>query len=225
MNHFTTPKGTVLPFLNLKGKDYLQVAHRLVWFREEKPNWGIDTRVHVLDDALAVVEATILDEAGNLKARGFKMQGAKGFAQYLEKAESGAIGRALAFLGYGTQHAQELEEDDDTPMGQLSDSPMASRPIGAGARAPIPAAPKSGAPENKAAPSKTSLSPETISEAQAKRLFAIASTAGFSNDQIKDQLSTFGYQSSRDIRKSDYDNVVNSFSDKKGTNTHGQIPH
>lgn len=29
--------------MNLKGKDYLQVMWRLVWFREEHPDWCINT--------------------------------------------------------------------------------------------------------------------------------------------------------------------------------------
>ena len=31
--------------IKLKGKDYLQVMWRLCWFREEKPNWCIDTQL------------------------------------------------------------------------------------------------------------------------------------------------------------------------------------
>ena len=42
---FKTPKGTELPLLDLRGKDYLMVAHRLVWFREEHSDWTIETEV------------------------------------------------------------------------------------------------------------------------------------------------------------------------------------
>ena len=31
--------------MDLKGKQYLQVMCRLVWFREEKPLWSIDTKL------------------------------------------------------------------------------------------------------------------------------------------------------------------------------------
>lgn len=123
MNYFKTPKGTELPFLNLKGKDYLQVAHRLVWFREEKADWAILTEIKEHDETQSIVVAKILDSSGRILAMGTKQQSAKGFAAHLEKAESGAIGRALAFLGYGTAHAQELEEDAED-MSQLSDSPL-----------------------------------------------------------------------------------------------------
>ena len=34
--------------ISLKGKDYLQVMWRLVWFREEKPNWSIElSLIHI----------------------------------------------------------------------------------------------------------------------------------------------------------------------------------
>lgn len=125
MSTFRTPKGTELPFLNLKGKDYLQVAHRIVWFREDHPDWTIETSIHTLNNEVAIVSAEITDSAGKTLARGHKMQTAKGFpGGYLEKAESGAVGRALAFLGYGTAHAQELEDEDANDLSTFADTPL-----------------------------------------------------------------------------------------------------
>ena len=43
-----TTKGTELPTIDLHGKPYLQVAHRIVWFREERPDWRIKTEFHQL---------------------------------------------------------------------------------------------------------------------------------------------------------------------------------
>ena len=31
------------------GRDYLPVAYRLVWFREERPDWGIETQPVSID--------------------------------------------------------------------------------------------------------------------------------------------------------------------------------
>ena len=128
MRTFKTPKGTELPFLNLKGKDYLLVSHRICWFREEKPDWAIITKATHFTQDFAVVEASIEDPTGRVIATANKMQTAKGFpGGYLEKAEAGAVGRALAFLGYGTAMAQELEEDENTPMNEIADSPIAPK--------------------------------------------------------------------------------------------------
>lgn len=117
----TTKAGTKLPLADIKGKPYLQVAHRLVWFREEHPDWTINTEVVEWnqDQKWIVMRGTILDDAGRMIATALKSESAKGFPDYIEKAETGAIGRALAMCGYGTQFDPELDEGD-----RLADSPV-----------------------------------------------------------------------------------------------------
>lgn len=123
---FKTEKGTELPLLNLKGKEYLQVMHRLVWFREKYPEGIIKTQMIEKNgegsDAFAVFRAEIYipTERGPLMvATGHKCETKGGFADYIEKAESGSIGRALAMMGIGTQFASDdLDEGD-----RLADSP------------------------------------------------------------------------------------------------------
>lgn len=113
-------------------REYLPVAQRLVWFREVHPDWGIETKIEVLDmDAgVAVFSATVCDDTGRVRAKATKMETARGFPDYIEKAETGAIGRALALCGFGTQFAPELEEGErvvDSPH------PVGGRP-GSGTR-------------------------------------------------------------------------------------------
>lgn len=122
MTTFKTPKGTELPFLNLKGKNYLQVMHRVQWFREEHPDYMIETEPVALTETHAIFKAIIRDAGGKALATGHKREDQKSFPDYMEKAESGAIGRALALCGYGTQFAQELEEGP-----RIVDSPAPSR--------------------------------------------------------------------------------------------------
>lgn len=111
MSHFTTPKGTSLPILDLRGKDYLEVKYRLVWFREEHPMWSIETEFVSTTDKSSTAKATIRDESGRVIATSHKFENAQGFPDFLEKSETGAIGRALALIGYGTQFcADELDE-------------------------------------------------------------------------------------------------------------------
>ncbi len=131
-NYFETPKGTILPFMDLKGKKYLAVPHRVLWFREEHPDWTIKTNIHTLNADIAIVECEIIDNNDRTLSNARKMQTAKGFPAYMEKAETGAVGRALSFLGYGTQFAIELEDDepadiddeDPNDLSTLSDSPI-----------------------------------------------------------------------------------------------------
>lgn len=123
---FRTEKGTELPLLNLKGKEYLQVMHRLVWFREKYPEGIIKTQMIEKNgegkDAFCVFRAEIYipTERGPLMvSTGHKMETMGGFPDYIEKAESGSIGRALAMMGIGTQFAQEELDEGD----RLADSP------------------------------------------------------------------------------------------------------
>ena len=112
MNSFKTEKGTEIPIGQIKGKDYLEVKWRLVWFREERETWSIQTEFISHTDDAAFAKATIRDESGNIMATAHKYEDVRGFGDFREKAETGAIGRALALVGYGTQFAPELEEGD-----------------------------------------------------------------------------------------------------------------
>lgn len=121
MTEFTTPGGTTLPLLDLRGKNYLQVPYRIMWFREEHPTWSIETEVTPGKD-FCISKAIIRDEKSRILATAHKTETPQGFADYIEKSETGAIGRALGFLGYGTQFAiEELDEGDrlaDAPLGK-----------------------------------------------------------------------------------------------------------
>lgn len=107
--------------IQLKGKDYLQVMWRLVWFREDKPLWAITTQMisHDTDSKHCIFKAEILDENGFVRATGTGSESMKDFGDYIEKAETKAVGRALAMLGYGTQFAPELDEEE-----RIVDSPV-----------------------------------------------------------------------------------------------------
>lgn len=111
MRNYKTAKGTELPLLNLRGKQYLEVKFRLVWFREDHPDWSIETELISVTDVSAYARASIKDEKGRLIATSHKFESIQGFPDFIEKAETGAIGRALALIGYGTQFcADELDE-------------------------------------------------------------------------------------------------------------------
>jgi hypothetical protein len=117
--------------ISLKGKSYLEVKYRLVWFRDENPDWGISTDIVKLDmeAKYAIVKATITDPTGRVLAMGTKMEDIKGFGDFLEKAETGAIGRALGILGYGTQFAPEFDEVvQGAENPRIVDSPIDTKP-------------------------------------------------------------------------------------------------
>ena len=122
MSTVKTKAGTELPLLNLKGKEYLQAAHRILWFREERPLWSIETEFLQITADVAIAKATVKDEAGRIIATAHKSETPAGFPDYIEKSETGAIARAMALIGFGTQFAQELEEGE-----RLADSPQSPK--------------------------------------------------------------------------------------------------
>ncbi len=111
MKTFKTKGGTELHLLNLRGKDYLEVKYRLVWLREEHPDYTIETEFVERGEKHSLAKATIRNSQGRIIATAHKYEDKSGFGDFLEKSETGAIGRALALIGYGTQFcADELDE-------------------------------------------------------------------------------------------------------------------
>jgi hypothetical protein len=125
-------------------RDYLPVQWRLVWFREQHPEGIIETEMLHLDldreteeevdgwndeknsydkvskraHGFVVFRAVVKDGKGGV-GTGTKTEKAASFPDFIEKAETGAIGRALAALGFGTQFAPELDEEH-----RIVDSPV-----------------------------------------------------------------------------------------------------
>jgi hypothetical protein len=114
--------------MNLKGKDYLPVAARLIWLNEEAARYTIQSQILKLEDTYAIVQATVtvFDDVGNsLKtASATKREDKTHFPDYLEKAETGSIGRALGMLGYGTQFAPEFDESNGLLETRVVDKPQ-----------------------------------------------------------------------------------------------------
>lgn len=92
----------------VSGNEYLEVKWRLVWLRTEHPNAHIETELvsHVNNEA--IFQATIEIPDGG-KSTGWGSEDAQSFGDYLEKAETKAIGRALAALGFGTQFCADFD--------------------------------------------------------------------------------------------------------------------
>jgi hypothetical protein len=131
--------------IQLKGRDYLPVAARLLWLNEETDRYKIETDILRLEDNFAVVRATVsvLDETGNpsRSATAIKREDKTHFPDFLEKAETGSVGRALGMLGFGTQFAPEFDEIEAKLEARVVDSPQTVRAIEP-AREPVRAEPR-----------------------------------------------------------------------------------
>lgn len=128
---FKTKGGTSLTLMDIKGKKYLPVQQRVIWFREEHPDWGIETEIVSSGEKFTVSKATIKDHLGRVIAQGTKREDAGHFADHVEKSETSAIGRALALCGYGTQFADELEEGE-----RIVDAPREPKQLFSNAKPP-----------------------------------------------------------------------------------------
>jgi hypothetical protein len=131
VKEFKTPKGTTLQLRQIQGKDYLGVQERIIWFTEENPSYSIHTEFKILTEKAAVATALVkILQDGKVvrESTATKTETPQGFQDFVEKAETGAIGRALANLGYGTQFAHlDYAEGDrivDGPRGSGEPSRM-----------------------------------------------------------------------------------------------------
>lgn len=117
------------------GKMYLPAAFRIVWFRDECSDWGIETKLIEggQEAGFATVQARIVNPEGRVIATGIKTETKQDFpAGWVEKSESGAISRALAVAGFGTQFASEIDAGEDN---HPSDTPQNLQGNGAAAGA------------------------------------------------------------------------------------------
>ena len=100
--------------VNIRGREYLTVAYRIKQFRVDHPDWQIHTDIIHMDDDRVVVRAEICDSAGVTVASGHaeEKRSASQINQTsaLENCESSAVGRALAFAGYGGSEIASADE-------------------------------------------------------------------------------------------------------------------
>jgi hypothetical protein len=104
--------------------DYLGVRWSLVWLRKEHPDAQIVTEHVQIDPTIAIFKATVSLPTGG-RATGYGSETAADFGDYIEKAETKAIGRALRALGFG---APNSEADDEPDVGP---PPASARPAAA----------------------------------------------------------------------------------------------
>ena len=120
--------------MNLKGRDYLNVQSRLLWFIRDqraliaaglaREPYVVRTELIELDREAgwAHFKTVARDVLGNESVM-YGSEAAKDFADYIEKASTKSLGRALLGLGYGTAFAPEMDEGErvvDAPVDRRS---------------------------------------------------------------------------------------------------------
>jgi len=104
-----------LKTIDIKGKEYVEVAERIRAFRELHPLWAIETRILDNTDGVVVMEAVIKDEQGRVLATGhaYEQEGSNfiNTTSFIENCETSAVGRALAMLGIGIDSSVASAEE------------------------------------------------------------------------------------------------------------------
>lgn len=100
--------------VNIHGTEYTLIAKRIQDFREKYPAYTITTKMMTVSDRGVLFRADILDETGRRIARGHAQEkwSQKGInaTSAIENCETSAVGRALAFLGFGGHTVASAEE-------------------------------------------------------------------------------------------------------------------
>jgi hypothetical protein len=116
-----TPFDPTRYLTRVNGSEYLEVKWRLVWLRDRHPDATLETELISHVDNTAIFRAQVqIPGAG--AATGWGSESAGDFRDYLEKAETKAIGRSLAALGFGTQFCPDHEFG--AANGRVVDAPV-----------------------------------------------------------------------------------------------------
>jgi len=106
----------------VSGARYLEVKWRVLWLRTVHPDAQIETEMMSHEGQLAIFRARVsIPGAGS--ATGWGQEQYNDFKDYIEKAETKALGRAIAALGFGTQFVMDDGSGADRPV----DSPVRSQ--------------------------------------------------------------------------------------------------
>jgi hypothetical protein len=187
------------------GADYLEVKWRLVWLRQSHPDAVIETDLVSHEGAFALFRARVSVPGGG-SATGWGSEGVDDFRDYIEKAETKAIGRALAALGFGTQFCPDF--DFGAAAGRVVDTPIdfaSSR----GRRL------AEGAPAER--DRRVASVDQPATQRQLKFIQAIAREAGLDEEALDDEAKRTAGSALSDISRRDASALIERLQTRRGT--------
>lgn len=112
-----------MPKIDIKGKDYIDVASRVQAFRKLFPMGSIETNIESLQDGVVTMSATIKDENGNILAKDYAQEKENSSfinrTSFIENCSTSATGRALGLIGIGsTQSISSADEVQNAILNQ-----------------------------------------------------------------------------------------------------------
>jgi hypothetical protein len=184
--------------------DYLEVKWRLVWLRETHPEATVDTELVSHSGQEAVFRARVAIPGGG-SATGWGSEAANDFRDYLEKAETKALGRALAALGFGTQFCPDF--DFGAAAGKVVDTPIDF----ASTRGRRIAEAKSGSDN------QTPHVAQAATPRQLKFMEAVAREAGLSDDELRDEIQRIYGRPAHELSRRDASSFIERLQNRRAS--------
>ena len=124
--------------INIKGRDYVMVNERIMFFRVNYPNYKMQTQMLSNENGVCVFRCVILNDNNEAVATGhaYEKEADKSSfvnaTSYIENCETSAVGRALGMLGIGIENSIASAEDVVNAINQQSQSkPTIKQSVGA----------------------------------------------------------------------------------------------
>ena len=154
---------------------------------------GFEARASALHrgQVISSAEAICLDDERNWAGKPLFQLRSMAQTRALAKTLRNVLAWVVVLAGYRPTPAEEMN-------GVLSDAPAFKQPTRASERTPQAPPP----------PQQTASAPRQVSEAQIKKLWAVAREAGWKEPEVKALLGRYGYQHTKDIAATDLDAIL-----------------
>ena len=118
---------TKLKTINIKGKEYVEVNERLIYFRKNFPHYSLVSEVIEKTETSILIMASVIDENKTTIATGLAEE-EKGSTfinktSYVENCETSAWGRALANFGIGLDTSVASANEVQNAIAQQEEKP------------------------------------------------------------------------------------------------------
>jgi len=124
---------TKLKTVNIKGKEYVEVNERLIYFRKTYPNYSLTSTVIEKTENSILILATISDDSGRVIANGMAEEERNSTyinkTSYVENCETSAWGRCLANFGIGLSTSVASADEVGNAIANQDKTPTKSPKI------------------------------------------------------------------------------------------------